>query len=291
MQNRDATRRRLFNRADLYFPLLEKIVPRVASHRYTFISDDWFKEQVDAGKLSPAEMNAVVAVDLLEKAHLAAATSLIRISRWADAVCLMYEANNFPGFAGALRGLIENGGDTVDGLMNIPVALAEHHRTLNEMLHGRMASDFADCSGLEHFLDHYIHAGWARKKSDRVRAAKANAEYVSLIERVVPSALSLYHRLCAIVHPSDQSISWLFDFDELGDRRVALNTDDTAKIAGICDEFPTAIGQTFSLTCNCALLTLRVLHKFPLHPKIPELRKLDWSSIRVGRDLDQLMRA
>ncbi|MBY5585635.1 hypothetical protein [Rhizobium leguminosarum] len=286
----DATRKKLFNGADLYFPLLERTVPRILTHRYTFISDDWYKDQVDGGKLSAAEMNAVVAVDLLEKAHLAAATSLIRILRWADAVCLMYETKNYPGFAGALRGLIENGGDTVDGLLNIPAALAAYHHRLKEMLAGKMTSGLADCSALEHMLDHYIHAGWAGKKSDPVRAAKANAEYVALIEKVVPSALSLYHRLCAIVHPSNQSVGWLFDFDELGDRRIALTMDDAAKIDAILVEFPSAIGQTFSLTCNCALLTLRVLHKFPLHPKIPELKKVDWSPVPVGRDVEQLLR-
>ncbi len=290
MQTRDATRKKLFSKADLYFQLLENVIPRIVTHRYSFISDDWYKEQVDEGNLSPAEMNAVVAVDLLEKAHLAAATSLIRISRWADAVCIMYEAGNYPGFAGALRGLIENGGDSVDGLLNIPAALATYHRRLNDMLAGKMTDALADCSSLEHMLDHYIHAGWAGKKSDPVRAAKANAEYVALIEKVVPSALSLYHRLCAIVHPSNQSIGWLFDFDELGDRRIALAMNDAAKIDALYAEFPTAIGQTFSLTCNCALLTLRVLHKFPLHPKLPELKKVDWSPVGVGREVEQLLR-
>lgn len=291
MQALNKTRKRLFKGADLYFPLLEKVIPRVVTHRYTFISDDWFREQVDGGKLSPADMNAVVAVDILEKAHLAAATSLIRISRWADAVCLMYDARNFPGYASALRGLIENGGDSVDGLLNIPAALATHHHRLTEMLDGRMATELADCSALEQILDHYIHAGWAGKKSDPVRAAKANAEYVALIEKVVPSAVSLYHRLCAIVHPSNHSIGWLFNVDELGDRRVALTVDDSAKIEAINAEYPSAIGQTFSLTCNCALLTLRVLHRFPLHPKIPELKKVDWSPIRVGRDVEKLLRS
>ncbi|OHV85441.1 hypothetical protein [Ensifer sp. LCM 4579] len=289
--NYDATRKKLFNEASRYFPLLEEIIPRLMRHRYTFISDDWYREQVNAGKLSPAEINAVVAVDLLEKAHLAAATSLIRIVRWADAICLMYDAKNFPGFAGALRGLIENGGDSVDGLLNIPTALATHHRRLNDMLAGRMSSELADCSALEQMLDHYIHAGWPGRRGDPVLAAKPNADYIAVIGKVVPSALSLYHRLCAIIHPSNQSIRWLFDFDELGDRRIALTIDDATKIEAICREFPSAIEQTFGMTCNCAVLTLRVLHKFPLHPKIPEIKKLDWSAVKAGRDVGQLLRS
>jgi hypothetical protein len=291
MRAYDATRKKLFNEASRYFPLLEEIMPRLMRHRYSFMSDDWFREQVNAGKLSLAQMNAVIAGDLLEKAHLVAATSLIRIVRWADAICLMYDAENFPGFAGALRGLIENGGDSVDGLLNIAPALATHHRRLNEMLGGRMSSELGDCSALEQMLDHYIHAGWAGRKSDPVFAAKPNADYIRVIEKVVPSALSLYHRLCAIVHPSNESIRWLFDFDELGDRRIALTMDDAAKIKTICEEFPSAIGETFAITCNCAVLTLRVLHKFPLHPKLPELKKLDWSAVKLGREVEQLLRS
>ncbi|MGW9946536.1 hypothetical protein J2W92_001873 [Rhizobium leguminosarum] len=291
MRTYDATRKKLFKEASRYFPLLEEIMPRLMRHRYTFIDDDWYREQVNAGKLSPAEMNAVVACDLLEKAHLAAATSLIRIVRWADAICLMYEAENYPGFAGALRGLIENGGDSVDGLLNIAPALATHHRSLNDMLGGRMSDGLADCSALEHMLDHYIHAGWTGRKSDPVFVAKSNADYIRVIEKVVPSALSLYHRLCAIVHPSNESIRWLFDFDELGDRRIALTMDDATKINAICEEFPNAIGETFGITCNCAVITLRVLHKFPLHPKIPELKKLDWSAVKLASEVEHLLRS
>ncbi|NEH52428.1 hypothetical protein GR210_26985 [Rhizobium leguminosarum] len=57
------------------------------------------------------------------------------------------------------------------------------------------------------------------------------------------------------------------------------------------EEFPSAIEQTFGITCNWAVITLRVLHKFPLHPKIPELKKLDWSAVKLAREVEQLLRS
>ncbi|RWO24451.1 hypothetical protein [Mesorhizobium sp.] len=287
------TRTKLFRGSASYFPLLDQILPRALKHRYSFLDDDWFRDQVDAGNLSLAEINHFIALDLLEKSHLAAVTALIRIMRWADALCHMHDAANYLGFAGALRGLVENGGDSVDGLLNVAGTLAERHRTLSRMLGGHFGTELVDCSAVEHALDHYIHAGWTGRKpqSNPAFTAKANVDYVRLVEKALPGAVSLYHRLCAIVHPSSASIEWLFEFDEEGDHRMTLAANDAAEIAALCEEFPDVANVTIQLTCNAALMTLRVLHKFPLHPQIPELKKLGWSQVKFAGEIEQQLRS
>ena len=288
----DATRRKLFKGAASYFPLIAQIVPRALQHRYSFVNDEWFRDACNTGKLSVAECNHIIVLDVLEKSHLAAVSTLIRIERWADAVCIMHDTANFPGFASAMRGLIENGGDSIDGLCNIAISLARNHRNLSRALAREMKADRIGCAEIEHLLDHYIHA---RRRTGKERhpvlTAKTSVEYVRQIEASLPGADSLYHRLCAIVHPSNASIDWLFDLDAEGDRRMKLAANDAAKIAALCDEFPEVADVTLQGTCNSALLILRVLHKFWLHPKIPELRKLDWSQIRVGPEIERLLRS
>src|SRR5438132_238197 len=100
----DATRRKLFKGAARFFPLIAQIVPRALQHRYSFVNDEWFRDAWNTGKLSVAEYNHLIVVEVLDKSHLAAVSTLIRIERWADAVCIMHDTVNFPGFASAMRG-------------------------------------------------------------------------------------------------------------------------------------------------------------------------------------------
>jgi hypothetical protein len=287
----DATRRKLFKGAARFFPLIAQIVPRALQHRYSFVSDEWFHDACNTGKLSVAERNHIIVLDVLEKSHLAAVSTLIRIERWADAVCIMHDTANFPGFASAMRGLIENGGDSIDGLLNIASSLAENRKDLSRALAGEMKADLIGCAAIERPLDHYVHARWTGKERHPVLTAKANVDYARQIEASLPGAVSLYHRLCAIVHPSNASIDWLFDLDEEGDRRMKLAANDAGRIAALCDEFPEVADVTLQMTYNSALLILHVLHKFRLHPKIPELRKLDWSQVKAGREIERLLRS
>src|ERR1700732_3084902 len=59
-------------------------------------------------------------------------------------------------------------------------------------------------------LDHFVHARWMRTKrgDDSPLKAKDNATYVGILESAVPGILKLYHKLCAICHPSSESISY-----------------------------------------------------------------------------------
>ncbi|MBU0584031.1 MAG: hypothetical protein KKB66_16055 [Alphaproteobacteria bacterium] len=286
-----AAGRSVFHDAELYFPIIESVLLRVQRHRYAFLSDEWYRQQVEIDALSVADRNQIVALDLIEKAHLAAVTSLIRIKRWADAAILMHSSENFLGFCGALRGLIEHSGDTVDGLLNLGGSIAANHRTLSQMFKGKVKKDLVDCSAMEAVVDHYIHAGWVNQKSvaDRALAAKPNVEYVRLVERALPGAVTLYHRLCAIVHPSNASISWLYQFDpESGLLMVVPN--DSERISSLCNEFPEAASVTLQLACNSALITLRVLHKFGHHPQLPELKGLDWRGVKFASEIEGLLR-
>jgi hypothetical protein len=104
-------RQRLFPRTAPFLTLIDEIVPTALLHRYSFINDEWFERTVRSGKLSASEANKLVVLDNLEKSHLAAVAALIRTKRWADAVCVMAEAENFLGFVSAMRGLLESGGD------------------------------------------------------------------------------------------------------------------------------------------------------------------------------------
>ncbi len=108
--------RTLFKAAAPLLDLIDQIVPIVSNHEYTFVTDEWFEQWKRSADFTIERMNFIVALELVEKAHLASMAALLRGKRWADATCLMYEKENFLGWAAAFRGLLESAGDTLDGL-------------------------------------------------------------------------------------------------------------------------------------------------------------------------------
>jgi hypothetical protein len=277
--------------AATYADVIDAIAPIATSHVYTFVSDEWFAEWVKSEDRTIERTNAILSLELVEKAHLAAITALMRTKRWVDATCLMYDNANFLGWAASVRGLLESAGDTVDGLLNIPLSLAQNHRTIQRCLAGEETKNAVGYSELEAKLDHFVHARWMRTKrgEENKLKAKDNAEYVGILESEFPAGmfLKLYHELCAICHPSSESLSYFYDSKPAAEGSLTLApTNDANAIAAICVAYPAALCGALMMSCNGPLYILRVLHKFGAHPKLEVLKNLDWklkkSSLKLG---------
>jgi hypothetical protein len=236
-------------------------------------------------------MNFIVALELIDKAHLASMGALLRAKRWADATCLMYEKENFLGWAAAFRGLLESAGDTLDGLVLIPDALALHHRAIAECLGGK-GNEVIDVGELENTLDHFVHARWMRTKrsEENVLKAKENINYVSFLEPSIPKVAGLYRQLCSVCHPSSASIEYFFEVIPSSSSLKLSPAKDAAAIAAVIAEYPDALHQALTLHCTSPLLILRVLHKFKIHPQIKFLKKIDWKRIEFAAEIERHLR-
>lgn len=283
-----STARKLFGGAARYLDIIDDILPVALRHEYRFMSDETFAQRQKSGDFSIEELNFITSLELIEKAHLAAVTALIRTKRWVEAICLMADADNFVGFASTARGLVESAGDIVDGLLKIAPSLAEYHNEISVCLAGK-ESGFVIMKELEEPLDHYVHARWIRVKAgDKQIKAKDNASYVRALETAVPGALSLYHRLCSITHPSSASIDYLYDIDSTGTRGMKLApSKDASAIDTLCREFPSALHDVLMMSCNPSLLILRVLHKFGIHPQLKGLKKLEFAKIKAWPGIEK----
>jgi hypothetical protein len=285
---RDHVSRKLFGKAAPYLDVIGQLLPRLLTHRYQFMPNAIFEAWITEGKAPLEQINQVHVGELLDNAHLAATTALVRTNHWANAMVDAYLGSNFLSWSAAARGLVESSGDIGDGLLNIPASLAEHHKMLSRALAGRHAASPLNLSSIEEVLSHYIRAKWTREKTGDVPKAKENIEYVRWIERAnVPGVVSLYHKLCGIVHPASGSIDYLYAKDIQG-LRLDLNRGATA-IDTLCSEYPNVIPTSLMLACNGAFLTLRVLHKFHRHPQLPELKLLDWRQIRMWADIEAFL--
>jgi len=174
--------------------------------------------------------------------------------------------------------------------LNIPISLALRHRDLARFLAGNDEEVLA-ATELERQLDHFVHAKWMRAKrgEENILKAKDNIDYVSALEQVIPNIKPLYHRLCSICHPSNASIEYFYDFEADMRFRVAAAKDKEA-MSGICREYPDALRDALMMHCNPPLLTLRVLHKFQVHPQLKALRKVDWKQLKMGAEIEEALK-
>jgi len=284
------TATKLFKRAALFLDLIDEITPTASTHEYTFVSDEWFSHWMSSAQYTVEECNHIIALELIEKAHLASVAALLRARRWADATCLMYDKKNFVGWAASFRGLLESAGDTYDGLLRIPIALAHHHREISRCLAGK-EQNLVGAQELEEALDHFVHAKWTRTKKGDILKARENIDYVRMLQKAIPDVESLYHRLCSICHPSSASIDYFNEPspDKRGGFKISP-TRDMAAISSFSAEFPNALQHALMMHSNPPLLILRVLHTFKVHPQLKALRKYDLKQINGGSEIERLLK-
>jgi hypothetical protein len=275
----DTTLSALFGSPGLFYSdIIEQILPRLNVHEYHFTSDEWFQDWVKSDNFDLATSNGILALELIDKAHLAATTALFRTKRWVTATCLAYDNQNLVAWASSVRGFIENAGDIMDGIRNVSTALAENHASISSALSGQLSTKALDCTEIERILDHFVFAKWMRASKADVRKAKDNIEYVRELDLgKVPKIIEFYQKLCGITHPSSSSIDYIYVPISEG-FKLDFNRDKTA-IDELCHLFPMVLARSLMYACNPPLLTLRVLHRFGHHPRLPELKKLNWKEI------------
>jgi hypothetical protein len=278
----------LFKKSAPFLELIDRAIPEATTaNEYAFISDEWFRQWMNSSEFSVEKFNHVIATELLEKAHLASVTAIMRAQRWANATCRMYDDANFLGFAAAFRGLLESAGDTVDGLLQVPYTLALNRRMLLLCLATKQET-LISAASLENLLDHFVHAKW-RKRADTGIRAKDTIAYVRTLASVIPNVEPLYHRLCGIMHPSSDSIEYFNEPLESGRFKVSAHRDKQA-IQAVLHDHPEALQDIFMMHSNPPVLTLKVLHAFKIHPLIKSLKQFDYKLVKGGAEIERLLK-
>ena len=270
-----------------YVDIFNQIAPHLTTHKYHFFTEESFREYLNSAHFTVALGNQILSLELIEKAHLAATVALFRTKQWISATCIGYENHNFVAWAAGARGLVENTGDILDGLLNVPLSLATNHAVISKALAGRASDTAFGFSEIEQYLDHFVLAHWMRAPKGEVRKAKDNAEYVQALEPSIPRVMGFYRRLCGLTHPSSASIDYLYEVEGDG-LRLDLKRDQV-ELDRVRTEFQDVLKELLYYACNPPLLTLKVLHKFGHHPRLSALRKLDWGRIpgwaKIEREL------
>lgn len=149
--------------------------------------------------------------ELIGRAHLAAATSMIRSYRWCEGMMSSYESGLFLPYCACFRGLLESVADTYDALNNVAVTIAENSSSINEALR-KTAGIPSLCGDLENQLIHFAFAHKPQKGNavPQTHIAKTVADYMRpLVKSGFTELQDLYSELCQYTHPAAHSIHYL----------------------------------------------------------------------------------
>ena len=183
--------------ARIYGPIANEIASVVITVAYTFMDASEFKEKGASDK--PGQVNQIYWREILNRAHMASAVSLVRTGRWVEAVVREHDEANLMGWTACCRSLLEAIGDTVDALQYVSLTLAENHRSIESSLEGSMTRDYLISPELEDILIHFSHARRIAKSDATAPAShrtKQTAEYITILERMrIPEVKLLYSEL------------------------------------------------------------------------------------------------
>lgn len=233
--------------------------------RYDFMSKEKFAALLSSDF---KESQRIYWIEILYRAHFAAHTSLIRTSRWLDAMFLASEARNYTAFMAAYRGCLEAAADSFETFEHVPAWIADLHSAITPILH-KTADQPSLFPDLENKLIHFTHARFIKKDEvvDEAQRMKHTTQYLqNLVKTGVPEVTECYRILCDVTHPGIGSVRCYADADESETGTFyVLRTDlDETLIAEFCDKYKAVSERMMQVSVIPPAVTLRVLNVFDI---------------------------
>lgn len=274
--------------------VVDSLALKELATRYNFMDLGDYKELL-ANDVS--EGMRVYWSETLERAHIAAVTSILRSRNWLSAVLSMDSDKNALAFSAAFRGLLESAADTTTALIGTPMTLAHNYPVIADALSGR-ATRIAASSELEDELIHYSHGRYIerteRDNTPLSHIARSVSEYLKVFENLEAEGVGQCYRfLCDLTHPGAPSVwMWLNPLDTRGMEYVLSTDPDEAIIDTFLKRYETVLIDVLVFAFSAPLLVLNTLNYFPIEKlHTQELVKHDLDGIAAWRSCrDELER-
>ena len=235
--------------------------------------------------------NSVYWEETLGRAHLAAATSIIRSFKWLSGMCSSYSDALFLPFCASFRGLIESAADGYDGLGNVAALLA-HNRAMIKAALELTAENPSSAKELEDQLIHFSHARKLSKgeEAPEIHQAKQVAQYVRGLEsKGMPGLYECYSLLCQYTHPAAHSVAHLVAPKEDG-TFVLIPSLDKELIKIFVEEYSEMIYLLMMFSFNPGALVLKVLLHLPVTEYQSQgVKKINFDGIPAWKKFAHIM--
>lgn len=245
-----------------HIPIIADVLDGIGEHKYEFMSpgefaivakDDWLEGQ------------RIYWLEILYRAHFAAATSLIRTARWVDAMLALSDNPNLTAFSSGYRGCLEAAADSYHTFRFVPGMLADFHTVIRAALAKTIEQPtlFKD---LEDALIHFTHAGYVAKgeQVDPAVRAKQTTDYLKSLTTESVDVMGCYREVCDITHPGIGSVRCYADtFQTKTGSGYRLRFDrDAAQIRAFCREYEPVTRRMMFFSVVAPVMTLRLLNDF-----------------------------
>ena len=250
--------------------------------RYRFMSDQEFTALLF---LDSSEAMRIYWAEMLERAHIASVSAILRSRHWLSAVLSAQSEGNALMFASAFRGLLESAADATTALLGIPITLASNYPVISESLMGR-AKTITIAEDLEEELVHYSHGRYIkaseRNETPQSHRARQTHDYLKVFGDLRADKVArCYRYLCDLTHPGAPSVLMWFAPVDATVGEFALSTDqDEAIINDFLGEYETVPFDTLTFAFNTPVVVLSVLNYFPLRDLHTD-QLLNWNLDRI----------
>ena len=287
--------RHIFGEVDAgFFDIAQPILRELGAQpvHYRFMDPEEYKELFER---KPTEANAVYVTELLYRAHLAAAASLLRSFRWIEGLLIAYKSRLFLPYCASARGFTEAVADAAYSLHGIYYDFARLSRHFERaLLH--TSESFVMSTELEAKLVHFTEAGRLEKRErmqlDALslkwrKAEEVKTYFTHAFEGASPGGFyEFYQLLCEFVHPAARSVKIMLE-PKGGKLRLMANRDHEALDALVLGNVE-RMGAMLRIQVIFTQVMMAVLNRFPL--KTLHTRAIDESALigyhAWGRCLD-----
>jgi hypothetical protein len=229
-------------------------------------------------------------LEILYRAHFAAATSLLRSHRWVSGILSSAQQGNLHAFAASFRGFLEAAADTHHSLNVTCTSLADCHSVIRKAMAGKL-QELIFAPDLEERLIHFTHARRLEKKAvaPESHKAEAAAKYLATLnESGDGRVLECYGALCELTHPAASSIMCFTDVNDDGTLFKLVPDGSPKLIDEFCGDYSDIMLRIMALGIMPPLLQLKVLnHIGPAPLRTPLVERLPLASRPVWLDLRQ----
>lgn len=246
-----------------YEPLLARLVDESegAMYRAFYLQPN---PEVKLSDDQVRQFQRIYLIGILERSHLACMTFLARSHRWLKACEYAIKTSNILGFAASLRGFLESAADGFDAIGYLPGTLRDSFEHCHSLLYGQDERN-TTAVFMKELEDRLIHYAFATRQpkigpSMPNHTAKSQADYIREFQRFgVWEAENLYGDLCALTHPSSESVNcFLIEGEHL--MRFTAQHGDTS-IETILYKYEECIAGIFQYSLNSALMALAYLKR------------------------------
>lgn len=230
------------------------------------------KDPEKFAKLQISDIQRTYWIEILQRSHWAAISSIQRNLKWMDGISLSISNSNMLLFSASLRGFIEASADSMTALVYVPLSLAEHFGRIQNALNGNTTgNEVLIIPELEEILIHFAFAKGHSKeerKNQQIESshiAKTNTEYIKVLDQNIANGpvYQLYSFLCQFTHPAANTIFYSIQqtYADLESEFSYIEGDDKAIVKAL-SQFDTAISDACQYSFNAAFVLLKTLNEF-----------------------------